>query len=83
VRTGLKVPPITGPRLEDTRLLTFLRKLADQSDILRDDRGQDLIEYVLVVALIALAATAGMGVVASQINTAFGNVGNKLVNYTS
>jgi len=61
----------------------FLMKLYVRAQIFREDNGQDLIEYVLVVALIALAATAGMGVVASKINTAFGNVGNKLVNYTS
>ena len=50
---------------------------------LKDDRGQDLIEYALVVALIAFAATAGMQSVATNINTAFTNIGNKLVTYTS
>ena len=50
----------------------------------RRKRGQDLIEYALVesCALIALAATAGMGVVATDINAAFNNVGAKLVTYT-
>jgi pilus assembly protein Flp/PilA len=51
--------------------------------ILRDERGQDLIEYALVVALIAFAATAGMGTVANKINTAFASIGNKLTTYTS
>ena len=60
-----------------TRLTILLQRL------LNNDRGQDLIEYVLVGALIALAATAGMGTVANQINTAFGNIGNKLTTYTS
>jgi len=50
---------------------------------LKDDRGQDLIEYALVVALIAFAATAGMQSVANNINTAFTNIGNKLATYTS
>ena len=50
---------------------------------IRDESGQDLIEYALVAALIALAATAGMSSLASQINTAFSNVGTKLVTYTS
>jgi pilus assembly protein Flp/PilA len=40
--------------------------------------GQDLIEYALVVALIALGATAGMGSVATDINTAFTNIGTSL-----
>ena len=48
-----------------------------------NEQGQDLIEYALVVALIAFAATAGMNTVASNINTAFSNIGNKLTTYTS
>ena len=48
-----------------------------------DESGQDLIEYALVVALIALAATAGMQSVATDINQAFTNIGSKLVTYTS
>ncbi len=50
---------------------------------LKDESGQDLIEYALVVALIALAATAGMNDVASNINTAFNKIGMKLFTYTS
>jgi pilus assembly protein Flp/PilA len=46
--------------------------------ILKDEGGQDLIEYALVVALIAFAATAGMSSVASAINTAFNHIGTKL-----
>ena len=45
--------------------------------------GQDLIEYALVVALIALAAAAGMSGVANSINNAFTTVGTKLASYTS
>ena len=45
--------------------------------------GQDLIEYALVVALIAFAAAAGMSTVAGQINVAFTNIGTKLTTYTS
>jgi len=52
-------------------------------NILSREEGQDLIEYALVVALIAFAATAGMGVVAGDINTAFSNIGSKLVTYTT
>jgi len=36
--------------------------------------GQDLVEYALVVALIAFAATASMKVLASDINVAFSNI---------
>ena len=48
-----------------------------------DQRGQDLIEYALVVALIAFAAAAGMTTVATKINAAFTNIGTKLTTYTS
>jgi len=49
----------------------------------RDADGQDLIEYALIVALIAFAATVGMNAVATQINAAFVSVGSKLTNYIS
>jgi|HubBroStandDraft_6_1064221.scaffolds.fasta_scaffold82813_3 pilus assembly protein Flp/PilA len=51
--------------------------------IVADDGGQDLIEYALVVALIAFAAAAGMSTVATKINTAFTSIGTKLTTYTS
>jgi pilus assembly protein Flp/PilA len=43
----------------------------------RED-GQDLIEYALVVALIAFAATVGMQSLAVDINNAFIAIGGKL-----
>lgn len=46
------------------------------------EEGQDLIEYALVVALIAFAATAGMSALATDINTAFTKIGNTLTSYT-
>jgi pilus assembly protein Flp/PilA len=59
---------------------TSLMKLFVWAEIWRDDNGQDLIEYALVVALIAFAATVGMGNVATKINTAFTTIGGKLTN---
>jgi pilus assembly protein Flp/PilA len=47
-------------------------------NILSREEGQDLIEYALVVALIAFAATAGMNTLASDINKAFGQIGTTL-----
>ncbi len=47
-------------------------------DLLRDDSGQDLIEYALVAAVLALAAVAGMTALASNISNAFSAVGSKL-----
>lgn len=51
-------------------------------NLISDEQGQDLIEYALVVALIALAATAGMSAVATDINAAFTKIGNDLLTYT-
>ena len=48
------------------------------STLHREESGQDLIEYALLAALIALAATAGMGVVASDINNAFTIIGSRV-----
>jgi pilus assembly protein Flp/PilA len=45
-----------------------------------DESGQDLIEYALVAALIALGATAAMNTLATTISTAFTTVGTKLTN---
>jgi pilus assembly protein Flp/PilA len=48
------------------------------SNLLRDESGQDLVEYALVVALIALGAVAAMNTLAGSISTAFATVGSKL-----
>jgi pilus assembly protein Flp/PilA len=46
--------------------------------MLSDDRGQDLVEYALVVAIIALGATAAMSTLSKDINDVFTNIGTKL-----
>ena len=62
---------------------TFLMKqYVRMQTLMSDERGQDLIEYALVVSLIAFAAIAGMQTVANDINTAFGNIGTKLTAYS-
>lgn len=58
---------------------TLLLKLYTKFQELKDrEEGQDLVEYALVVALIAFGATAGMSALAGGINTAFGSVSTKL-----
>ena len=47
---------------------------------LSNDEGQDLVEYALIVALIALAATAGMNTLATAINNGFSTLGTTLNN---
>ena len=46
-----------------------------------DEAGQGLIEYVLIIALVAFAATAGMSSLASGINSAFSAVSTILGQY--
>jgi pilus assembly protein Flp/PilA len=68
---------------EKTQMKDKLLKLSVMLQILKDESGQDLIEYVLAIALVALTATAGMKTVAAAINTAFMNIGTKISTYTS
>jgi len=42
----------------------------------RDEMGQGLVEYMLILALVAFAASAGMRVLASGLNTAFSEIGS-------
>ena len=48
------------------------------SSLVSDESGQDLIEYALVAALIALGATAAMTSLAVSISTAFSTVGSQV-----
>jgi pilus assembly protein Flp/PilA len=42
------------------------------------EEGQDLVEYALLVALIALVCVTGVSNVASAINTVFSNISGSL-----
>ena len=44
----------------------------------QQEEGQDLVEYALVVALIAFGAIAGMGYLATGLNKAFSNIATTL-----
>ncbi len=48
------------------------------SALLADESGQDLIEYALVAALIALGVVISMQSLAAQIGTAFTDVSSEL-----
>jgi pilus assembly protein Flp/PilA len=47
------------------------------------EEGQDLVEYALVVALIAFGATAGMKALATGLNSAFAGISTTLGSYVS
>lgn len=46
--------------------------------IYNNQEGQDLVEYALLIVLVALACVAGIQQVASAINTVFSNISNTL-----
>jgi len=60
--------------MKDTMLKFYIK----MQNLLSGDEGQDLVEYALVVALIALAATAGMNTLAKDLSSAFSSIGTTL-----
>jgi pilus assembly protein Flp/PilA len=54
------------------KLISFLL------DFLREEEGQDLIEYALLVALIALVCVAALTTAGSQVSTIFENIKTRL-----
>jgi pilus assembly protein Flp/PilA len=55
--------------MKEPKMRTLMARL------LRDDEGQDLVEYVLLVSLIALAVAAAFPPVTNAITAVFTNVG--------
>jgi pilus assembly protein Flp/PilA len=55
-----------------TNLYLYVRNLLEREE------GQDLVEYALVVALIAFGAITGMGYLATGLNNAFSNISTTL-----
>jgi len=58
-----------------TNLYLFVRNLLNREE------GQDLVEYALVVALIAFGAITGMGFLSAGINNAFSGIATTLTTY--
>ena len=56
----------------------FLKFAVKCQVLLSREEGQDLVEYALVVSLIAFAAIAGMNTLAKDINNAFVAIGTTL-----
>ncbi len=46
--------------------------------LVKDEKGQDLVEYGLLVTLIALVCIAGINLLAPAINSTFSNAATKL-----
>ena len=56
----------------------LLKMYVKFQDLASRDEGQDLVEYALVVALIAFGAVAGMKALATGLNTAFNTISTTL-----
>ena len=52
----------------------FLGMFERFQNLMSHEEGQDLVEYALVLAIIALGATAAMQSLAGAISTSFGNI---------
>ncbi len=56
----------------------LLKLFVKFQDLVSREEGQDLVEYALVVALIAFGAVAGMKVLAAGLNNAFNTISTTL-----
>lgn len=66
-----------------TWALRLYIKIQGMRESLRDARGQDLIEYAIVAALISLGAVVSVKGVATAIGSAYSRLGTKFASYTS
>jgi len=57
---------------------TLLKLYVKLQGLKNGEEGQDLVEYALLVALIALVCVTGVSNVASAINTVFSNISGSL-----
>ncbi len=55
--------------------------LKSLSRVHKDEAGQGLVEYALIIALVAFAAVIAMKTLANDINNAFTGIGNLLGSY--
>jgi pilus assembly protein Flp/PilA len=56
----------------------MLKMYVKMQDLIGREEGQDLVEYALVVALVAFGAVAGMKTLSTEINSAFNTISSDL-----
>jgi pilus assembly protein Flp/PilA len=66
-----------------TKLVAVARRLRDRvkNFLVRREEGASLVEYALLVALIALACIAAIGLLGNNIANAFNNIGATVGNH--
>ena len=65
-------------RVDETRRRKVMNLSTRLRALVRDDSGQDLLEYALLVALIALVAVAAVTTAGVNVNTIFSNIATAL-----
>jgi len=60
----------------------LLKLFVKFQDLASREEGQDLVEYALLIALIAFGATVAMRTLATGISTAFSNISSVLASNT-
>jgi Flp pilus assembly pilin Flp len=63
--------------MKDTLLRLFVKMQA-----FKQENGQDMIEYVLLAAIVALGAVAGLSPLATQVNKTFTAITTTLTSYS-
>ena len=71
---------IQNKKIEETKLMKTMI-LNSLNRLHNDEAGQGLVEYLLILALVAFAATAGMNSLATGLNSAFAKISTVLGNY--
>jgi pilus assembly protein Flp/PilA len=59
----------------DSMLKLYARAQTLIWKLVKDEQGQDLVEYAAVIVIVVLGLTAGMRTLASAVNNAMTNVG--------
>jgi pilus assembly protein Flp/PilA len=72
---GLRMKSNNSPIRRTQVKANFLRTLRNLHN---DESGQDLIEYALVAALIALGATTSLGVIGTEVSKAFSKIASQM-----
>jgi Flp pilus assembly pilin Flp len=60
-------------------MMTVLLNLCEQTRLLlKDERGQDLVEYALIMAILCLGATAGVRSFATLLTTVIASISTNI-----
>jgi len=72
-------PQPEAQKLEGIQMNTlFLKMLVKLNDLTTREEGQDLVEYALLVSMVALSCIATIGKIATAVTNTFINISNSL-----